>query len=143
MPDNPSAQPIGGLQMRLVHAGLIIGLVLFAAVSLWLAASAPVTPPSGATLMRAVAWGYLAVLIPVVFWLRRKIGARRSGVDLAEWWRSNFSYAVIIWALAEGGALFGLVMGWQTGSRVLHVGAPLVGLALLLGARPGVLEGTR
>ncbi len=141
--EKPTVQQVDGKQARITHAALVVSLVVIAALSLWVPAGDAAPATSLTVTLKVVAYGYFAAIIPVIFYFRRRITARRSGADLQEWWRMNVAYAAIVWALTEGGALLGMVVGWGTGSRILHIGAALLGLLLLYWFRPGKLEATR
>ncbi len=72
--------------------------------------------------------------------LRGRIVPPKHGSDLGEWWTANLPKAVVVWAMAEGGGLAALVLGWISGDTTLMALGAAVGLALLFVNRPARLQ---
>ena len=107
--------------------------------------------PSGFTLMRpglcheGLSSTASSVLVASAFGsylVRSRIPAPASGSGRDEWWKAVQPKAVICWAIAEGGGLAALAVGWITGNTTLMALGAGVALALLFVSRPGALEGS-
>lgn len=145
MPDSTSRNEVGRTQARIIHAGLVAGFVLFAVISLYLSEGTPDPSLSDTTslVFRTVGYGLLAVGMVAVAFFRSRVSPPHTGADLDEWWRTNITWAIIMWSQSEGVGLAGLIIGWQTPDRSLHISAVVVTLLLLFWCRPGSLEARR
>ena len=130
---------------RIVHASVLAGLLLFAAVTLYLSgrASGSARSESATVLMKYVGLVVLAGSMLAVMLFRPRISAPRAGGDLDDWWLSNSRYVTSLWALADAGGLACVVLGWLTQDNTLLVSGVVVAVLLLLWCRPGSLEARR
>jgi hypothetical protein len=103
------------MRVRIIHGAIVFGLLAIFVVVLWLrsrtegaaaAADVPVLRPVGYALLVA------GILLTRV--VRSRIRPQR-GSQLAQWWTANLPLAVILWALAEGAGLGGVILGWLAG----------------------------
>jgi hypothetical protein len=93
--------------------------------------------------VKVLGFAVLAAAVVGVIIFRRKVSPPRTDANLDEWWPANYPYAVMTWALAEGGGLFGLTIGWLTQDTILYISGVVVGVLLLIWCRPGSLEARR
>ena len=126
---------------RVFHGAVMAGIVILFAVFLYLRTQggSEMTANTGRVLRIL---GYASLVIPVLGSgvARGRIPPRRRGEDLAEWWASNLSGAVVVWGLAEAGGLAAMVLGWLTGDTNLLALGAAVALALLFVNRPSRLQ---
>ncbi|MGD8699370.1 MAG: hypothetical protein PVJ43_08775 [Gemmatimonadales bacterium] len=126
---------------RVIHAAISGGVVIVFAVFLYLRnqSSLQLASEAGQTL-RIVGYLLLAGGVLASGMLRGRVAPRRRGADLDEWWTNNLPRAVIVWAVAEGGGLAAMVMGWLTGDTTLLALGAALPLALLFTSRPSRLS---
>jgi len=130
-------------RMRVVHLSLVGGLAAFAALTLVLSGGEPPDSPVSqvpAVVSRLIGYALLVGLTIAVLLCRRRITRLRTGTDRDDWWRVNASTSVVLWSAALGAGFWGILAGWLTGDKTLHVLSALVGLACLLWFHPGRLE---
>lgn len=130
-----------GKTARVIHAAIMGGLVLLFAVFMYL--GAPSGSGSGAEMagaFRIAGYGLLVAGVVVSGLLRGRVVPRRREEDSGAWWTANLGRAVPAWALAEGGGLCAIVMGWLIGDTTLMALGAAVSLALLFVSRPSRLE---
>ena len=96
--------------LTMIYAALAAGVFLFAAVVLFLLE--PVEPAVDPAVLR-IAW-FIAALIATLAagMIRGRLAGREAGADRAR------TAAIVVWALAEGQALLGIVATLLTGDRV-------------------------
>ena len=126
---------------RIVHGAIVAGSVMMFAVFLFLLTQVTFEVAAGTARTRRFV-GYVLLVIPVLGsgLVRGRIPPRRRGSDPAEWWIASLPKAVVVWALAEGGGLAAMVLGWLTGDMTLLALGAAVALALLFVSRPSRLE---
>jgi hypothetical protein len=132
-----------GTIARVIHGAVAGGLAIAFAVFLYLRSQMAIEfPEAGARGLRLVGYVMLGVAILLAQMLRGRIKPARQGEDISEWWTENLPKAVIVWAVAEGGSLGAIVVGWVIGDTTLLAFGVAVGLALLFVSRPSRLERT-
>lgn len=119
--------------LQLIIGALIVGVVIFLVITL-------VVPPQQqvnanlATVLR-IAWGAVAIGQLAMVVVLSKVGmnaARQSGGDQGDIMRFFFGRTIIAAAMAEGLALFGVVIAWLSAQQYDYAlaGVGLVGLIL-------------
>jgi len=139
-PAGPAARI--AMTARIIHAAISSGVVIVFAVFLYLRNQSGLQNPAetGQTL-RIVGYLLLAGGVLASGMLRGRIPPRRRGSDLDEWWTQSLPRAVVVWAVAEGGGLAAMVMGWLVGDTTLLALGAALPLALLFTSRPSRLSG--
>lgn len=126
---------------RIVHGAVAGGLAVAFAVFLYLRGQLAIDlPEAGTRALRLAGYVMLGAAILVAQMLRGRIKPARRAEEISEWWGANLPKAVIVWAVAEGGSLGAIVVGWLIGDATLLAFAVAVGLALLFVSRPSRLE---
>ncbi len=141
----------GPTTARIIHGALAVGvLMVFGILAYLRTVSGPAVAGDAAGTLRIVAYAVLAVGIVMTRVMRGRIAApsparsrEGSGADLAEWWTTTLPKAIVVWALAEGVGMIGIVLGYVIADLTVQVIAVAVGLFLLFLTRPGALEGPR
>ncbi len=130
-----------GTVARVIHGAIVGGLAVAFAVFLYLQGRASLEfPDQASNLLRLIGYAILASAVLVSLVVRGRITPPGSGEAVNEWWTVNLEKAVVCWALAEGGGLAALILGWVIGDTTLLALGTAVGLALLFVARPGRLQ---
>ncbi len=96
--------------------------------------------------IRLTAYAALITVIVVTRVLKGHIvpaAAGAAGADLGDWWATNLRKAIILWAVAEGGGLTALVLGFMARDRLVIVAGAVVALVILYVTRPGSLQSGR
>ena len=145
----PANAPSPATTARIIHAAITAGVVILFAVFLFLRTRmSSEFPAETAGILK---WVAVAVLVASAFGsylVRSRIPAPApspapaSGSGRDEWWKAVQPKAVACWAIAEGGGLTALAVGWITGNTTLMALGAGVALALLFVSRPGALEGS-
>ncbi len=127
---------------RVIHGAVMAGIAIAFAVFLFLRTQmTPQVTEDAAPMLRVTGYVMLVLLVLGSGMARGRIPPRRGGEDLNEWWATNLSGAVVVWALAEGAGLAALVLGWLTGDTNLLALGAAVALAMLFVSRPSRLQG--
>lgn len=118
----------------------MFGVVLFLGIALYVGTNSSM--PASALPDRRVLYLGLFVASALLFAAAMYTAARLTppgpGVSQDEWWRTNLTPAIGIWALVEGPAVLGMVAYLLTlDFRTLI--APFVGLLLFVNYRPSRL----
>jgi hypothetical protein len=130
-----------GTIARVIHGAVAGGLAVAFAVFLYLRSQMAIEfPEAGARGLRLVGYVMLGAAILVAQMLRVRVKPPGRAEDVTEWWTENLPKAVIVWAVAEGGSLGAIVVGWVIGDTTLLAFGVAVGLALLFVSRPSRLE---
>lgn len=137
----PPADPVSpAISARIIHAALVLGVVLFCAVAWYV--GTPTSMPVSAVPDRRVLYLGLTVVSAVLFGAAMYTASRlthtRPGISQDEWWRTNLSRAVGIWALVEAPAILGTVAYLLTHDFRTLI-APFTGLLLFVNYRPSRL----
>jgi hypothetical protein len=133
-----------GTVARVIHGAIVGGLAVAFAVFLYLQSRASLEFPDRASrMLRLIGYGILASAVLASLVVRGRIEPPSSGDAVNEWWTVNLEKAVVCWALAEGGGLAALILGWVIGDTTLLALGTAVGLALLFVTRPGRLQTRR
>jgi hypothetical protein len=137
----PPAAPMSpAISARIVHAGLVLGMMMFWAVAWYVGTNASV--PASAIPNRPVLYVGLAVTSAVLFGAAAYTAARlttpQPGVSQDEWWRINLARAIGIWALIEAPTILGTLAYFLTHDFRTLI-APFVGLLLFVNYRPSKL----
>jgi hypothetical protein len=138
----PAAAPAKiAMTARIIHAAISSGILIVFAVFLYLHNQSSLQyPAETARTLRIVGYLLLAGGVLASGMLRGRIAPRRLGSDLDEWWIKSLPRAVVVWAVAEGGGLAAMVMGWLVGDTTLLALGAALPLALLFTSRPGRLS---
>jgi len=120
----------GDAQLKLIHAAMLSGVLLFLAVVLFLSGGR-----DGAESNLIFRWGWLALAVVAVFTAGFVRGRLQRSADEAE----VRTAAILIWAVAESAALLGLVSTLVTGDIAPGLGATLVFVFLMVHHRPSQL----
>ncbi|MFV1985747.1 MAG: hypothetical protein ACC682_00585 [Gemmatimonadota bacterium] len=116
--------------LKLIHASMLGGTLVLFAVAFFLYGGRE--PGEVGAVVR---WAWLAVAVAVVFAVGAVRGRLHRNSDEAQVRMSG----IVIWALAEGAALVGIVSTIMTGHVVPAIGATLIGVFLMLHHRPSQL----
>jgi len=137
----PQAIAAPARTVRLIHAAMITGVLLFALVAHFQLRPTMTTPngmsePGVQRTMLGVALGLCAVALL----LRRRV-PRRSANDSADsYWSSDARpAAMIMWAPLEGACLSSIVLYANTGTPAA-IAVLAIGLALFITLNPAALE---
>jgi hypothetical protein len=129
-----------GISARIIHAALVLGVLLFWAVAWYVGTTTSM--PASAIPNRPVLYVGLAVASAVLFgaavYNAGRLTPPQPGVSQDEWWRTNLSRAIGIWALIEAPAILGTVAYFLTHDFRTLI-APFVGLLLFVNYRPSRL----
>ena len=137
----PQAIAAPARTMRLIHAAMITGVLLFALVVHFVMRPTMTTPngawsPAMARTLLGVALGACAVALL----LRRRVPRRSAGESADVYWSSPARpAAMLMWAPLEGASLASIVVYLNTGAQsAIAVGAIAVVLFIVL--NPAALE---
>jgi hypothetical protein len=134
MPRADAVSP--SIRARIIHGALVLGIVMFAALSLALRdRTVPVEAlPDRRLLYIALALASATLFGAAAFTVGRLPAlGRPTSVD--DWWQANLGRVIVAWALVEAPALLGLVAYTVTGDfRTLL--ATFVGLLFFANYRP-------
>jgi len=114
------------LSFRIIHFGMIMGVVVAAGIIRWVVQPTPVPP------MPMWTWLPIALAVPAFF----VAGILRGRLAPTATFETRQTNAMIIWALGEGVALFAIVAASVTGYWYPSGLGALVGVGLLLLHRP-------
>ena len=136
----PPAAPVSpAVTARIIHAALMLGVVLFCAVSWY--AGATSKPVSALPDRRVLYLGLFlvsAVLFGAAAYTVGRFTPPQPATSQDDWWRVNLARAVQVWALVEAPAILGTVAYLLTTDfRTLL--APFTGLLLFVHYRPSRL----
>jgi hypothetical protein len=139
---HPAGRPAKiAMTARIIHAAISSGVLIVLAVFLYLHNRSSLQyPAETARTLRILGYLLLAGGVLASGMLRGRIAPRRRGSDLDEWWIKNLPRAVIVWAVAEGGGLAAIVLGWLVGDTTLLALGAALPLALLFTSRPNRLS---
>jgi hypothetical protein len=135
----PSAPVSPAITARIIHAALMLGVVLFWAVS-WFAGarSQPVSTLPDRRILYLGLFLVSAVLFGAAAYSAARFTPPGPGTSQDDWWRANLARAVGIWTLVEAPAILGTVAYLLTHDfRTLL--APFAGLLLFVNYRPSRL----
>lgn len=143
MPTSPFARAVPAARgIRIMHVAVLIGLILAAAVLLYLSRTIrPALAGSPIIAYVTAAFGFVNLLVATAFLLPR-IPQRSAGEAPDDYWsRSEIrTAAIIVWALLEGSGLIALVGYYLTGG-VAPVAVAGLAIGALILARPARIEG--
>lgn len=129
---------------RVVHGAIAAGIMLMTAIFLYLGTvSASELAQVEGPAIRLTALAALIAVIVVTRVLKGHIVPAAAGADLGDWWATNLRKAIILWAVAEGGGLTALVLGFVARDHPVIVAGAVVALAVLYMTRPGSLQSGR
>ena len=135
-----ATQPLSARTAQILHSAMVAGVVVIAIVFGMLGRLAPLGHLEElVTLFRFVAVAELAMAAVVMRLMRARLEPLRRGGEPDAWWGRFGSRAILIWALAEGSAVFGAVLWFLTGDVVLLAGVTGIALILLVMHRPRTL----
>ena len=138
MPNSGTSAP-PAKTIRLIHASLIVGVVLFGLVTHFV----PAPEPTSATMLPDALVKALPVVTvaacALVFFLRRMV-PRRAPDDSADlFWSRATVPAMTMWAPLEGVCLLDVLVYWRNGSQTALVLA-ILAVALFVFLSPASLE---
>lgn len=117
--------------LKLIHASMLGGTLVFFAVVYFLFGGGPSEEPG--VLLR---WAWLVVAAATVF----GVGAVRGRLHRDSDDAAVRASGILIWAMAEGAALVGIVSTIVSGDVVPAIGATLIAVFLMLHHRPSQLS---
>jgi hypothetical protein len=125
--------------VRLVHASLVLGQVLFAGVTYFTVRPnrTEATPLSDRTIAILLGTAFAACLLSLV--LRRRVPARPRDVSADLYWTTAQPRAMLAWIPLEAAGLFALTSYFQT-TDMWALGIAALPVALLVLLNPWVLE---
>jgi uncharacterized membrane protein len=110
------------LMLKLIHFALLVGLAMFAGICFFVSSSELTVSVTEHALMLTMAVALASILLPVSFVIHRPLLKFRKETDsISKYQQLYKSICVVRWALAEGPALFALVMFFVTGNLLLVV----------------------
>lgn len=125
--------------IRLLHAALMSGVVLFGLVAYFV-----IRPGMSETVLlspvvvRMLLGLALALcVLSVVLWRRVPRRPPDESVDL--YWRRTSAHALIAWAVAEGAGLLSMLLYVQSG-RLDAIGVAAIAVVVMLSLKPASLE---
>ena len=137
----PPASPVSpAITARIIHAGLVLGLLIFLTVA-WLIATRISLPVSAIPDRRVLYLGLFvvsAVLFGAAMYTAGRLTPPASGVTQDDWWKTNLGKALIVWALIDAPALLGMVAYLLTHDFRTLI-ATFTGLLLFVNYRPSRL----
>ncbi|MDH3734859.1 MAG: hypothetical protein OEU54_15125 [Gemmatimonadota bacterium] len=116
--------------LKLIHLTMLSGTLAFFAVVYFLFVGRETGTES-----EVLRWVWFGVAVAAVFgagFLRGRIGGQSTEEEVR-------TTGILIWALAEGAALIGLVSTIVTGEPMPALGATLIGVFLMVHHRPSQL----
>ena len=127
--------------VRVLHFALLAGVVLAAAVFVFLVRVDHFAVSLPQFIAPLFAGGSIALLAFATF-LRRRIPARASNERPDEYWTppERRGAAIVLWAATEGAALLG-ILGYVLSANLLPGAAALLAIGTLAMFRPSYLEG--
>ncbi len=139
---HPAAQPESADTVaKIIHGAILGGLMIALAAFLFLQQAVGQEFAGGIGRgLRIAGYGLLATAGVGSLLVRGRIKPPARGADPSRWWTDVMPQAVVVWALAEGGGLTAMVLGWVIGDTTLLALGAAVGLALLFVTRPGRLR---
>jgi hypothetical protein len=136
----PASAPVSAaITARIIHASLMLGMVLFWAVSWFAGASSrPVSTLPDRRVLYLGLFLVSALLFGAAAYNATRFTPPAPGTSQDDWWHANLGRAVVIWSLAEAPAILGAVAYFLTHDfRTLL--APFTGLLFLVNYRPSRL----
>jgi hypothetical protein len=137
----PPAAPVSpGIIARIIHAALVLGVTLFWGAA-WYIGSNSSIPVSALPDRRVLYVGLFlvsAVLFGAAVYSAARLTPPVSAMSQDDWWRSNLSRAIGIWALVEAPALLGTIAYLLTRDFRTLI-APFIGLLFFVNYRPSRL----
>jgi len=136
----PSAPVSPAISARIIHAALVSGVMLFCGVAWYIGGNASM--PFSAVPDRRVLYLGLFLVSGVLFGAAMYTAATltppAAGMSQDDWWRSNLTRAVGIWALVEMPAVLGTIAYLLTQDFRTLI-APFTGLLMFVNYRPSRL----
>ncbi|NIR46364.1 MAG: hypothetical protein GWN99_18135 [Gemmatimonadetes bacterium] len=127
---------------RIVHAAIMVGVLVVFGVFLFLRARMdPLAAGLATPILKWVGLGILAIAALVSYTIRARIPGPTANISREQWWADHFGTALVSWAVAEGGGLAAIILGWLAENSTVMAAGAAVALALLFVTRPGALEG--
>jgi hypothetical protein len=123
-------QPVTDPVLKLIHATMLGGTLTFFAVVMFLVRGQE--PVESGAVFR---WGWLAAAVIAVFAVGALSGRLHRDSDEV----AIRTAGIVIWALAEGAALLGIVSTIVTGDVTPAIGATLIAVFLMVHHRPSQL----
>jgi phage shock protein PspC (stress-responsive transcriptional regulator) len=136
----PSAPVSPGITARIIHAGLVLGVMLFYAVA-WYVGTKTSMPVSAVPDRRVLYLGLFlvsAVLFGAAMYTAGRLTPPAAGMSQEDWWRANLSRAIWVWTLVETPTLLGTVVYLLTHDFRTLI-ATFTGLLLFVNYRPSRL----
>lgn len=125
-PEKPLDDPV----LKMIHTTILGGTLVFFAVVYFLFVGSDAGEPS-----LVLRWGWLGIAIVSVF----AAGFVRGRIDHQSDAGQVRASGILIWAMAEGAALVGIVSTILTSDPLPAIGATLIGVFLLIYHRPAQL----
>lgn len=126
--------------IRLIHAAMVAGVLLFAIIShAVLRPTMKASQDIPALALNVALVAALAICVLALLF-RRRIPRRSNDVSPDLFWRTAATPALIAWAPAEGACLLAIIFYALTGSQAAVVVAAIAIVVLLVGLNPRYLE---
>jgi hypothetical protein len=137
----PASAPVSPtISARIIHAGLMLGVILFCGVA-WYVGTKVSMPVSAIPDRRVLYLGLFlvsAVLFGAAGYTAGRFTPPAAGTSQDDWWRANLSRAIAVWTLVEAPTILGTVAYLLTHDfRTLL--ATFMGLFLFVNYRPSRL----
>ena len=128
--------------VRVMHFALVAGVLLAGGVFVFLVQFSRFPPNAAPTVGTILAVGSIALVAFAAVFLRRRIPERRFDETPDSYWSmpEHRGAAIVLWAVTEAAALFGLMGYFLTSSPAPGVAAGIAAVALIV-FRPSNLEG--
>lgn len=127
------------MMARFIHASLIVGVLLFAAVSHFVMRPAMSDQPLPAVVTVALLAASLVATALAVLVLRPRIPRRSADESADLYWAAAATPALLAWAPLEAAAIMALV-AYMLGASLIALGVAAVALLGMIALNPGRLE---
>jgi hypothetical protein len=133
-----AAVPPTSRSIRLIHASMVIGVILFALVSHFSLratfAISPLPPFAPPTLL-----GVSLVAIALALILRKRIPRRSTDASADLFWKSASTPALVVWSLLDGASLIAVLVYAFTGAEA-SIGVAVIAIVIFVLVNPARLE---
>jgi hypothetical protein len=136
----PPTSPVSpSISARVIHAALVLGIMLFWAVSSGTRISLPVSAIPDRKVLYLGLFLISAVLFGAAVYTAGRLTPPEPGISQDDWWRANLGRAIQVWSLVEAPAILGTTTYLLTHDFRTLI-APFTGLLLFVNYRPSRLS---